>query len=208
MEPNLAAHIEKHPEVWCEYVNDKEFLDMAMNNATKAEQEEAAERRRMRKLTAGLRKEGGISGRDSSSEDEDDDGGVDERKMPDVPYKGGDESSEDSEEGLDEAFAALESPRDPPELRRRDTVDALSKGIPGFYEDFSYQDARKVLRDLERNEAFVKQQLKLGLARRMLNRTATEKIEKEIEDGELDRIFNLDLRDAPAAAKEREEPDA
>ena len=206
MEPNLAAHIEKHPEVWCEYVNDKEFLDMAMNNATKAEQEEAAERRRMRKLTAGLRKEGGISGRDSSSEEEDD-GGVDERKVPDMPNKVGDESSEDSEEGLNEAFAALESPRDPPELRRRGTVDALSKGIPGFYEDFSYQDAKKVLRDLERNEAFVKQQLKLGLARRMLNRTATEKIEKEIEDGELDRIFNLDLRDAAAAPKEKEEPD-
>ena len=77
-------------------MNDKEFLDMAMNNATKAEQEEAAERRRMRKLTAGLRREGGIEGRGSSSEEEDDND-VDERKMPDIPDKGGDESSEDSE---------------------------------------------------------------------------------------------------------------
>ena len=105
---------------------------MAMNNATKAEQEEAAERRRMRKLTAGLRREGGIEGRGSSSDEEDDDD-VDERKMPDIPDKVGDESSLDSEQGLNEAFAALESPRDHPELRRRNTQDALSKGIPGFF---------------------------------------------------------------------------
>lgn len=33
MEKNLAAHIEANPQLWFIYVNDKEFLNMTMNNA-------------------------------------------------------------------------------------------------------------------------------------------------------------------------------
>ena len=41
---------------------------------------------------------------------------------------------------------------------------ALSKGIPGGYEDFSYQEAKKVAEDIKRQETYVMKKLKIGLA--------------------------------------------
>lgn len=72
---------------------------------------------------------------------------------------------------------------------------ALNRGIPGHYEDFSYFEAKKVVADIRRAENMVMQKLKIGLAKKLLPAAAHKKLEKEMEREELDRIFNLDLRD-------------
>ena len=40
MEANLVTHIENHPNVWYNYVNDKDFLNSAINQAAKKMQTE------------------------------------------------------------------------------------------------------------------------------------------------------------------------
>ena len=51
---------------------------------------------------------------------------------------------------------------------------ALSTDIPGNYEDFSYTEAKKVVADLKRNEKFVMNRLKIGLANKLLEKGATD----------------------------------
>ena len=52
MEATLAQHVENNPEQWFKYVNDREFLDMAMNKAAEAEEEKKIAKRKLkRKLT-------------------------------------------------------------------------------------------------------------------------------------------------------------
>lgn len=73
---------------------------------------------------------------------------------------------------------------------------ALSKGIPGGYEDFSYQEAKKVAEDIKRQETYVMKKLKIGLAQRLLDNGAHEELERQMEAEELDEIFKLDFDEA------------
>ena len=73
---------------------------------------------------------------------------------------------------------------------------AFNKGIPGNYEDFSYLEAKKVMEDIKRNETLVMNKLRLGLAKRMFSREVTDKLEQQIEQQELDKIFKMDYSES------------
>ena len=89
----------------------------------------------------------------------------------------------------------MDAERQMKQLQRVDTNMAFNKGIPGNYEDFSYIEAKKVIADIQRAESMVMQKLKMGLAKKLMTREATLKMEKNLLKEELDNIFSLDLSD-------------
>ena len=77
--------------------------------------------------------------------------------------------NEDDDEEM-QAMRALAPQNVMKKIRRVDTTKQLSKGIPGNYEDFSYTEAKKVVADIKKQENFIMQKLKIGLAKMMMNK--------------------------------------
>jgi hypothetical protein len=84
MEPNLACHVENNPMVWLAYVNDKEFLNMTMNNSKKPTKEPMEPKKKKRAVRV-------VDREDKSSSDDDDD--------DDEDYSGEDGDEFSDEEG-------------------------------------------------------------------------------------------------------------
>lgn len=73
-------------------------------------------------------------------------------------------------------------------------------GIPGNYEEFSYQDAKKVQQEIIRKQTHIKAKMKIEIGRMMgLDRKATS-MENRLDKQELDEIFMLDLVDSDKAS--------
>ena len=58
---------------------------------------------------------------------------------------------------------------------------ALAKGVPGGYEEFNYFEAKQVVANIQRQESYIMQKLKIGLAKRVLNAN-TINLEKQLEN--------------------------
>ena len=72
---------------------------------------------------------------------------------------------------------------------------AFNKGIPGNYEEYSYQTAKNEMEDIKRAETMVWQKLRMGMAKKMFSPDITEKLAAKEEQIELDRIFKMDMSD-------------
>lgn len=209
MESNLSRHVEKNPDLWYKYVNDQEFLNMAINNAAKAEEAKSKAKRKVRRRATKVSRTNTLTGdRESSSLDssdresiksvkEDEESKEDKKTNSDEEGKeaaagdkeffnmqDGEESSEGSEgdegdEEMQDHVRALATEKRISRLKRIDTNMALNKGIPGNYEDFSYIEAQKVVTELRRTETFIMKRLKLGLAQKLLNKQSSNLSKEE-----------------------------
>ena len=47
MDYSLALHVENNQDVWFKYVNDREFIDKAINTANQLEEEKDREKRKI-----------------------------------------------------------------------------------------------------------------------------------------------------------------
>lgn len=67
--------------------------------------------------------------------------------------------------------------------------------IPGNYEGYQYQEAKKAEREIEKQIDMVKSKFKAHVGRIFGLQKRADEIERQIEAKELDDIFNLDLDD-------------
>ena len=84
-------------------------------------------------------------------------------------------------------------------LRRVSVLMKANDGIPGNYEEFSYQDAKKVQQEIIRKQSHIKAKMKIEIGRLMgYDRQATA-MESQLDKQELDEIFMLDLVESEKA---------
>lgn len=148
---------------------------MAMNNASKTQEDNKqqfkAEKRRTKLNPLAMAEQAKNVKKFAELQE----GNLDKNSDGSIEHESSSQTSSDSSqsEDDDDGMTAGPSVR---QLNRVNTKKAMSTGIPGGYEDFSYQEAKKVVENIKRTETYVMNKLKIGLAKRVLNNKKHEEL--------------------------------